>query len=128
MLNLEGACRFDIVEELTVTTPYRQVVASFDRWIGDRQNAEPAADLGAGLHDTLRRYFQRHDIKADWQAIERAPLDGLVSSLSMICPFEPSEKQALLEAVSLERQIEILTTLLTMQSSDSWAGNDERRH
>ena len=46
----------------------------------------------------LRGYFDRHGIEADWSAIENAPLAGLVTSLCMICPFEPEEKQALLEA------------------------------
>ena len=52
----------------------------------------------------LQGYFQQHQISADWNAIETAPGEHLVTSLAMICPFEPSEKQALLEAADLDER------------------------
>ena len=36
----------------------------------------------------------------------------LINSLSMLCPFEPDEKQALLEAPSLATRRETLVTLM----------------
>ena len=36
----------------------------------------------------------------------------LINSLSMLCPFEPEDKQALLEAPSLTTRRETLTTLI----------------
>ena len=46
----------------------------------------------------LRGYFSRRGFEANWEAIRRIPDDMLIITLSMICPFEPAEKQALLEA------------------------------
>jgi len=36
----------------------------------------------------------------------------LINSLSMLCPFKPEDKQALLEAPSLSTRRETLTTLI----------------
>jgi Lon protease-like protein len=36
----------------------------------------------------------------------------LINSLSMLCPFDPEEKQALLEAPSLATRRETLVTLI----------------
>jgi Lon protease-like protein len=36
----------------------------------------------------------------------------------MICPFEPSEKQALLEAPDLEERARLLTTIVEMAAVD----------
>ena len=33
LITLSGVCRFDVAEEITVTTPYRQVIGQFDRWL-----------------------------------------------------------------------------------------------
>jgi Lon protease-like protein len=114
LINLAGLSRYDVLEELTVSTPYRQVVASFDRWQGDLEQPAPSDSLRPTLCAALRGYFEVNDISADWAQIEAAPLGGLVTSLAMICPFEPSEKQALLEAVGAEERGRVLITLLQM--------------
>ena len=45
-----------------------------------------------------------------------APLAGLVTSLCMICPFGPEEKQALLEAGDSGRQAGLLIALMEMET------------
>jgi Lon protease-like protein len=114
LITLTGVCRFEVVEELTVATPYRQVVASFERWQKDLEPAKPEDSLRPCLTQALKRYFSVHDISVDWHQIELAPLSGLLTSLAMICPFEPSEKQALLEAPDPDRLGQTLVTLLQM--------------
>jgi Lon protease-like protein len=114
LITLTGVCRFEVVEELTVATPYRQVVASFERWQKDLEPAKPEDSLRPCLTQALKRYFSVHDISVDWDQIELAPLSGLLTSLAMICPFEPSEKQALLEAPDPDRLGQTLVTLLQM--------------
>ena len=113
---LSGVCRFDVARELEVDTPYRQVVGDFTRWRQDRQPEAPPPELKAPLLEALRLYFEHQGIEADWEAIDEAPLGGLVTSLAMICPFEPNEKQALLEAPDLTRQARLLTALMRMDA------------
>src|SRR5204863_9965826 len=62
----------------------------------------------------LMAYFQHHQIQADWDAITSVPGERLVTSIAMICPFEPSEKQALLEAPDLEERARLLTAIVEM--------------
>ncbi len=114
LIGLMGLCRYDVLEELAVATPYRQVVASFDRWQGDLGQQTVPEGLRPTLCAALRHYFEVKDISADWSQIEAAPLAGLITSLAMICPFEPCEKQALLEAVDAEARARALIALLQM--------------
>ena len=113
---LSGLCRFDVARELEVDTPYRQVVGDFSRWRRDRQPESPPAELKGPLLEALKLYFERQEIEADWEAIEEAPHAGLVTSLAMVCPFEPNEKQALIEAPDLARQARLLTALMRMDA------------
>jgi Lon protease-like protein len=126
LITLTGLCRFDVAEELEVSTPYRQVEANFTRWRGDMQLAPPPAELKVALLGVLKTYFDRHGIEADWSAIEAAPLSGLVTSLCMICPFEPEEKQALLEAADLSRQAKLLIALMQMEAMSEPSGSTVR--
>ena len=43
-----------------------------------------------------------------------APAEALVNALAMMCPFDPAEKQALLEAQSFQERASTLTALLEM--------------
>ncbi len=98
LITLTGVCRFDVREELAVTTRYRQVVASWNRYAQDLQ--PPAIDgLDRGrLLGLLRAYFHIHDLTCNWSHIENAPDERLITCLSMICPLDAFEKQLLLEA------------------------------
>ncbi|MEM7045110.1 MAG: LON peptidase substrate-binding domain-containing protein [Pseudomonadota bacterium] len=114
LITLTGLCRFEIAEELTVATPYRQVIADFEPWQNDLQPQQAPDSLRPDLVEALRSYFAVHDISVDWGQIERAPLEGLMTSLAMICPFEPSEKQALLETADAPSLGRTLIALLKM--------------
>ena len=51
----------------------------------------------------------------------------LVMSLCMICPFDPREKQALLESATMTERTEALLTLLQMGVFDSGGAPDGLR-
>ena len=114
LITLSGLCRFEVAEELTVTTPYRQVIATFERWQNDLEPQAAPDSLRPNLVTALRCYFAVHEISVDWDQIEKAPLSGLLTSLAMICPFEPSEKQALLETSDANELGRTLIALLRM--------------
>ena len=125
LITLTGLCRFEVVEELTVATPYRQVVAAFDGWQDDLEPQEAPDGLRPGLVKALRSYFAVHDISVDWEQIDKAPLSGLMTSLAMICPFEPPEKQALLETSDASDFGRTLIALLQMGMLDGDGGNQK---
>ena len=128
ILTLAGLKRFRIVEELAATTPYRQVRADFGGYGVDDQGCEV---LAAGLRDALlarmHEYLTVLGLDADWSAVGEANDDMLVSALTMLCPFENAEKQALLEAGALNDRADVLMTLMAFVTQ-AQGGQPPMRH
>lgn len=124
MITLTGICRFQFDTEIDVKTPYRQVSANYDAFAEDLR--EPVLIGGKSLRKqlevALERYAEANEISADWEAVENAPLETLVHALSSGCPFEPIERQALLEAEDLEERCDALIKLLTMNCNPEKEG------
>jgi uncharacterized protein len=126
LITLTGVCRFDAGEELNLKTPYRQVRANYDRFEGDLsrdEQTEAAAAARTRFAHALKRYLNRRDLDIDWDTAAQAPLEALVNSLAMGLPFEPAEKQALLEAPDLAGRFDTLTALLEIDAMED--GDDE---
>jgi len=116
LIALSGIARFAIAEELDVTTRYRQVKADWSAYPGDF-GAPPSGDGEIDrqrLLQAITAYLKHCNIPADRQAIEGAPSDALVNSLAMICPFQPPEKQALLEARDIAERCRLMLALMEM--------------
>jgi len=124
LVTLTGVCRFRVGDELPARSPYRQVRADFAAFEDDLRETVPhAATVGEAspLLDALRRYLDHRGLAIDWTSAEAAPSDALINSLAMALPFEPVEKQALLEAPTLADRRETLVALLEIDA----AGDDE---
>ncbi len=114
LIALTGISRFRIHAELDRTTLYRQVMADYDGFGDDRDEPEAlAAAARAGLEDVLRVYLDAQGLSADWDAVKSADDESLVTTLASVCPFDPAEKQALLEADDLADRAGTLTALMT---------------
>ncbi|HTV45397.1 MAG TPA: LON peptidase substrate-binding domain-containing protein [Stellaceae bacterium] len=128
LITLTGLCRFRIREELPpISGGYRRVVPQWDEFAGDLRTARAADFDRERLVRGLRAYFDRHRIKAEWDAIGAVPGEQLITSIAMVCPFGPSEKQALLEAHDLPARAELLTAIVEMAVLNR-PGGDETRH
>ncbi len=125
MITLTGICRFRIEEELDTVTPYRQMAVTYEPFADDLL---PSADEHAidrdSLMEILRAYLDTFSLQADWDSIEQAPLETLINSLSMICPFEAGEKQALLEAPGLKTRADALIALLEIATAKGDSDDD----
>jgi hypothetical protein len=118
LISLTGVCRFAPVAELETTSPYRQVHARYDSFAADL--SAPTLPKGfdrAALVDALRDFLASHDLAADWSSIEGAQPESLVDSLAVVCPFDPAEKQALLESPTLEDRAKTLLTLMRLRAA-----------
>jgi Lon protease-like protein len=111
LVTLDGVARFRITEELPLKRGYRTVKPDWSGFIGDLGEEEAEIDR-ARLISLLQAYFRQQGISANWEAINQAPDERLLTSLAMICPFEPPEKQALLEASCLGERTRLMMTLL----------------
>lgn len=125
LITLTGVCRFELGEELSAGTPYRQVRARYGRFEADLATPEETADPleRRRFAKALKRYLNHRDLDVDMETAASAPLDALVTSLAMGLPFEPAEKQALLEAAGLPERYQALTALLEIDALED--GDDE---
>ena len=113
MVTLGGVSRFRVVEEIEGFSPYRRCDvnwAGFDRDLGEDE-VDDSFDRVRFL-DLLGRYFDTRGLSADWDTLKDAEDELLINSLSMMLEFEAEDKQALLEAPSLETRRETLVTLI----------------
>ncbi|WP_081532632.1 LON peptidase substrate-binding domain-containing protein [Rhodovulum sp. P5] len=125
MITLNGISRFRILKEQAGFTPYLKADVSWDGF---------APDLGAGEDDgafdretfmpLLSRFFASRGLSTDWESLQEAEDELLINSLSMLCPFPPEDKQALLEAPSLPTRRETLVTLIEFALR---SGTDEEK-
>lgn len=128
LINLTGICRFTIVEELAHDFPYRIARPDWSKYVGDLLAPEDVDINRKHLIGILENYFKVHGIIADWNAVQNTPSDMLISSLVMICPLPPNEKQALLEAPDLKTRADLLNTLLEMASLPQGESEGSARH
>ncbi|WP_076660643.1 LON peptidase substrate-binding domain-containing protein [Yoonia rosea] len=113
MITLAGMSRFRITQEVEGFTPYRRCNVSwqgFDRDLGPVER-DDSFDREAFM-EALGRYLVDQGLSTDWESLGEAEDELLINSLSMLCPFAPEDKQALLEAPSLTTRRETLMTLI----------------
>jgi Lon protease-like protein len=112
LITLTGVTRFTLTEELETVTPYRIGRISVEDFAVDFETGEGEDDVDrAGLVSALRSYLEANDLEADWDSIDRASTEVLVNALSMMSPYGPAEKQALLEAPDLRTRADTLVAL-----------------
>jgi len=118
VLTLTGIARFQVTRELPQSeSGYRLVEPDFSEFADDLTSIEGTGMIDReGILHHLREFFTARRIDANWDAIEQADDESLVTALAMVCPFEPSEKQALLEARDFTTRADTLLALLQMGS------------
>ena len=113
LITLSGVARFRLGDLEEGFTPYlraRVGWGDFERDLG-RAEEDPGFDR-AGILDVLARFFEAAQLSSDWESLKEADAELLVNSLSILCPFDPEERQALLEAPTLATRRETLVTLM----------------
>jgi uncharacterized protein len=105
VITLTGIMRFEIIDEAVTQKPYRTMSVTYDRFANDLTEGlgEEQVDR-QGLLRVLKSYLEANRMRADWPSIQRASSEVLINALSVMCPYGPAEKQALLEAADLKRR------------------------
>lgn len=120
LITLNGLIRFTVAAELPMGRGYRRVRGDFSAYRADLE--APPGPTGVereALLTALRGYFARRNFEANWDAVRRMDDAALVTTLAMICPFEPAEKQALLEAGTDADRAATLLALLQMGAAET---------
>jgi len=116
LLALSGVCRFRIGRELDLAQGgYRRVSSQFSSYRADLDHADELVELDRErLMAGLAAFFRGRNLSTDWDAVKQAADGNLVTSLSMVLPFGPAEKQALLEAADTSARAKLLIAFLEM--------------
>ncbi len=127
LITLTGLLRFVTSVELEQRRGYRRVRGDLMHYRDDLDpNPGHAPFDRDALVAALRAYFASRGYDANWDAINEMPDDALVVTLAMVCPFEPAEKQALLEAQTPPDRAATLLALLKMGAHPSQDGTPGR--
>ena len=114
LVALRGLSRFHVLDELEGVRGYRRIRADYSPFAADREPAEEFDLDREGLLEALQPYVDAQGMRLKVDIIKGLSDHTLVSSLCMICPFDPREKQALLESKTVADRAEMLLALLQM--------------
>ncbi len=123
IVSLTGVSRCRLGKELMDGRPFRSFQVHCETFAGDLieghgEDVVPRDRLLA----TLKRFLEARNLKADWASIGRSGNEQLVNSLSVMSPYGPEEKQALLESGTLQARAEMLIALAEMELAASGGG------
>jgi hypothetical protein len=121
---LEGVCRFEFVKEMPTMSPFRRAMVTTEPFASDfdREFGEEAVDRTRFLK-MMRDYAEFGNFDLNWDEIEKTGTADLVNFCCMVSPYGAAEKQALLEAGSLEARAE---TLIAMAEIEMAKGDGEQ--
>ena len=107
---LEGVQRFSVINELDVTTSFRQVEAEL--WNEDEMDETLSLAERASMEIESRRFAESQGYSVDWAAVSQLDDYSLVNAIAQIAPFDFAAKQALLEARGLSDRAETIVQLM----------------
>ena len=128
LITLLGMNRFKIMEELDLQNGFRHVRPDFTSFGNDLVTENINLPNREQRLEIVKSYFTLKNIAADWSSIEDAPDEPLITSLAMMCPFAPSEKQALLECSGLQERSALLISLMEMAVHDNHDSQPTQTH
>ena len=119
LITLEGVSRFNFRKEMEDQKPYILSQIDWDFYSNDLVPFEGINSFDRnGFLEILKKYLDSAQIASDWDVLKKAREEVLVNSLSMLCPFEPEEKQVLLEAETIVKRLDVLVTLMKLSSEN----------
>jgi len=114
LITLKGVARFNIAQAPAQTAEgYLQAKTDWTLFSGDLEPDTVTDICRETMVQTLHAYFKKMGMSCDqWEQIRQIGCERLVATLSVVCPFEADEKQALLEAPTLADRARLLHGLL----------------
>jgi Lon protease-like protein len=120
LITLTGIARFRILSEIPSERPFRLARISAEEFATDFQARAGEEDVDRpGLLKAFKTYLEANNLEADWDSVNRASTESLVNALSMMSPFGPPEKQALLEAPDLKTRADTLVAIAEIAARSS---------
>jgi Lon protease-like protein len=113
MITLSGVSRFKIDSFVESFSPFIKANINWENFTGDETGVSLDEDFDRDkFFNLLKKYFSVTGLKTDWESLRDADEELLINSLSMLCPFNIEEKQALLESDNLCSRRVMISTLM----------------
>ena len=123
-IELNGLCRFNILEELESMRDYRIIKADWMPYEHDMKNSiHSTASNHPSLVSVLKRYFESKNLDTDWDIVNKIDQAQLVNNLLSYLPLTPEDKQLLVEANGTSERIKFFIAILQREQSN---GNNTR--
>ena len=122
LIELKGIIRFQIMNEIKSNKKYRECEINFKNYYDDlveKKTELKFTDLELIFKD-LKSLFEKRGFVVNWKALENQKLDETINALAMASPFTLEEKQALLEAQSLDIRKTKIAKILNTYSFDQY--------
>ena len=124
VLNLDGVCRFKITDsQLSQGGYYNANVETID-FVEDINVVEPMIDRDS-LIKKFANFFKIKKYDLDLNIIEETSNLQLLSTLTMLAPFNKIDKQAILEAQNLIDRLQVVNSILDLNTF-TVVGNNSR--
>ncbi len=111
MATLTGICRFSIISELKRPRGYRQAKVDYSRFANDLK-LSPNKIERKTLFPILENFIKKNNLDVTTKILTKMNDAKLLSTLAMLLPFEPRERQLLLEAENTDKMTNTLIALL----------------
>ncbi len=126
---LTGICRFKISSEIPRRHSFREVIADYGPFKKDGDDfLKNAASVKERFLNTVKDYLDFLNMKINMESFTNICDEELVNSISMILPFEASEKQLILETDSLDQRVELAIQIMTINKKTFNQGHEPNIH
>ena len=109
---LTGVCRYNIIEQVRQKDGY--IIARVD-WAGfenDYETEDVELPIIKDFKETLRIYFDRHNMQVDWKVLDKLPIEQVANNLVLVMNLDIDSKQRLLESPTVTQRLGLFSRLL----------------
>ena len=115
VLNLEGVCRFVLKERNLTPRGYYEASISCDDYENDMMDVEPHIDRNS-LIQKYSNYFKMKKLEIDKEVLSETSNQQILSTLTMLAPFNKIDKQAILESPNIHERINTINSILDLNT------------
>ena len=124
-VTLFGISRYRIKDASQGQKPYIIGTLAWQEFSDDLNITAQNADFDRELFfSKLTSYFEAKKITTNMEELQKADNESVINAMSTLCPFDATEKQALLEAKNVQTRRETLEALMEFAMRQS---NGERK-
>ena len=123
VLNLEGVCRFVLIERNLSTKGYYQAKIDCNDYLKDLNNMEPNFDR-TSLIQKYKNFFKMKKLDIDKDVLAETSNLQLLSTLAMLAPFNKIDKQAILESPNISSRVSTINSILDLNTFQVVSSNN----